>query len=173
MCDAIFISNPEDKALVNAQLRHEGSSWEEKLKYQPKYLWRLVQHTIPPADQLYDIVSNLFRIYGPLKDAVTGNPLFNAAAWKGAKSVSELIQAGYLSDPPGIDLYYQVGVDQKENGLPVWHCMRGTNFTEGGVHHSICNAFPNSSKSARHAVNCLTDFQLHHNLSVGTYNKTK
>ena len=50
--------------------------------------------------------------------------------------------------------------------------MRGTNFTEGGVHHSICNAFPDSSISARHAVNWLTDFQLHHNLSAGTYNKT-
>jgi hypothetical protein len=62
----------------------------------------------------------LFCTYGPLKDTVTGNPLFDAAAWKGAKSVLKLIQAGYLSDPLGIDVYYQVGIDLKDNGLPVW-----------------------------------------------------
>ena len=121
---------------------------------------------------MYGLAANLFQTYGPLKDSVTGQPLFNAAAWKSAKSVLKLIQAGYISDPPGIDLYYQVGLDRKKDGLPVWRCMRGTNFTEGGVHHSIRNAFPDSSISARHAVNRLADFQLHHNLSVGTYNKT-
>lgn len=99
-----------------------------------------MQRTIPPLDQLYELVSTLFRTYGPLKDAIIGNSLFNTSAWKGAKSVLKLIQEGYLSDPPGIDLYYQVGLDHKENGLPVWHCIRGTNSTEGGVHHSIQHA---------------------------------
>ena len=170
--DAIFTVNPEDKARVDARLQQEGSSWDEKLKYQPKYLWKLVRRTIPPPEQLYDLVANLFQTYGSLKDSITGQPLFNAAAWKSAKSVLKLVQAGYISDPPGIDLYYQVGLDRKKDGLPVWRCMRGTNFTEGGVHHSIRHAFPDSSISARHAVNRLADFQLHHNLSAGTYNKT-
>jgi hypothetical protein len=119
---------------------------------------------------LYDLVAHLFQVYGPLKDSITGQPLFNAAAWKSAKGVLKLIQAGYISDPPEIDLYYQVGLDQKKDGLLIWRCMRGTNFTEGGVHHSIRHAFPDSSISARHAVNRLADFQLHHNLSAGTYN---
>jgi hypothetical protein len=48
--DAILIVNPEDKALVDARLQQEGSSWNEKLKYQPRYLWKLVWYTIPPPE---------------------------------------------------------------------------------------------------------------------------
>ena len=50
-------------------------------------------------------------------------------------------QMGYLSDPPGIPLYYTVGVDHEVGGLPVWRCCRGTNFVEGGVHHTFVTAF--------------------------------
>jgi len=170
--DALFIVNPSDKAKVDARLKSEGSSWEEKLKYHPKSLWPLVRRTIPPPKYLYKIVEALFKTYGPLKDATTGQPLFTAATWKSAKSILKLIEAGYLSDPPGIPLYYEVGRDRKENGLPVWHCMRGTNTTEGGVHHSIRAAFPDSCISARHADNLLSIFQLHHNITVGTRNST-
>ena len=83
-----------------------------------------------------------------------------------------MIQAGYLSDPPGIPLYYQVGLDRKKNELPVWQCIRGTNFTEGGVHRSIQACFPDSTISSCDAVNRLADFQLHHNFHVGTKNRT-
>jgi hypothetical protein len=64
-------------------------------------------------------------------DSITGQPLFSSAAWKSAQNILKVIQAGYLSDPPGIPLYYQVGLDRNKNGLPVWQCIRGTNFTEG------------------------------------------
>lgn len=170
--DAIFIVNPDDKLLVEERLKREGSSWEEKLKYSPKYLWKLVRHTVPPPDQLYDLVANIFKTYGSLKDSLTGQPLFNASAWKSAKNILKLIEAGYLSDPPGISLYYEAGLDRKKDGLTVWRCVRGTNSTEGGIHHSIRAAFPDSSISARHAVNRLSDFQLYHNLKVGTKNRT-
>jgi len=116
------------------------------------------------------LVENIFKIYGPLKDSTTGQPLFSPAAWKSVQNILKTIQAGYLSDPPGIPLYYQVGLDRKENGLPVWWCIRGTNFTEGGVYHSIHACFPDSIISSHNAVNRLADFQLHHNLHVGTKN---
>ena len=172
MRDAIFLLNKEDCALVEARLKSEGSSWNEKLKFQPKSLWKLVRRYIPPPEQLYDLVANIFKVYGPLKDSITGQPLFSPAAWKSARNILKTIQAGYLSDPPGIPLYYQVGLDRKENGLPIWRCIRGTNFTEGGVHHSIRACFPDSIISACNAVNRLADFQLHHNLHVGTKNRT-
>ena len=50
--------------------------------------------------------------------------------------------------------------------------MRGTHTTEGGVHHSICAAFPDSCFSASHADNLLSIFLLHHNITVGTRNST-
>jgi len=168
--DAIFVVNKEDRALVEIYLKAKGSSWEEKLKYQPKWLWRRVRRTIPPPDELYKLLSAVIKLYGPLEDSATGQPLFNAAAWKSAKNLLKLVQQGYLSDPPGISLYYKIGVDQ--NGLPIWRCCRGTNFTEGGVHHSIRDSFPSSSISAQHAVNRMNIFMLRHNLLVGTPNRT-
>jgi hypothetical protein len=93
----------------------------------------------------------------------------SAAAWKSAKNLLKLVQ--HLSDPPGIPLYYQSDVDK--NGLAIWCCCHSTNFTEGGVHHSIQNSFPSSSISAQHAVNCLNIFMLKHNLFVGTPNCTE
>ena len=135
--DAVFLINKEDRAHVDARLRSEGSSFEQKLKYQPKYLWRLVRRHVPPPEKLYKLVYTVFKTYGPLKDTITGQPLFTPNAWKNAKNVLKLIEAGYMSDPPGVSLYYDVGLDCKENGLTVWRCIRGTNFTEGGVHHSI------------------------------------
>jgi len=170
--DAVFLINEEDRAHVDARLRSEGSSFEEKLKYQPKYLWRLVRRHVPPPEKLYKLVYTVFETYGPLKDTLTGQPLFTPNAWKNAKNVLKLIEAGYMSDPPGVSLYYDVGLDRKENGLTVWRCIRGTNFTEGGVHHSIRSCFPDSVVSTRNAVNRLADFQLHHNLRVGTLNRT-
>ena len=41
MQDAIFLINEEDHALVEAQLKYEGSSWDEKFKFQPKSLSKL------------------------------------------------------------------------------------------------------------------------------------
>ena len=145
MQDVIFLLNKEDCASVEARLKSEGSSWNEKLKFQPKSLWKLVQQYIPPPKQLYDLVANILEVYGPLKDSITGQPLFSPAAWKSTHNILRTIQAGYLSDPLGIPLYYQVGLDRRENGLPIWQCIRGTNFTEGGV-HSIQACFPYSIK---------------------------
>jgi len=57
------------------------------------------------------LVSKVFTKYGPLKDSITGQPLFSASAWKSAIYILKLIEAGYMSDPPGVSLYYDVGLD--------------------------------------------------------------
>ena len=72
---------------------------------------------VPPPEQLFDIVSALFHDYGLLKDAQTSIPLFNA--YKTVKNILELIKKGYISDPPGISLYYIIGVCSKTN-LPIY-----------------------------------------------------
>jgi hypothetical protein len=84
--DAMFIVNESDKILVEAQLKAEGSSWKEAMTTKPKYLWRFVRRTIPPPEQLYELLAGVFKTYGSLKDAETGQPLFSASAWKSAKT---------------------------------------------------------------------------------------
>ncbi|KAF6742075.1 hypothetical protein DFP72DRAFT_831643 [Ephemerocybe angulata] len=131
----------------------------------------LVKQIIPPPDLLYLAVAQVFKTYSPLKDAKTNAPLFNKEAWKTAKQVLELIYNGFLSDPAGIPLYVVTGIGAK-TGLPLYRCFRGTNSTEGGVHTHLRSHLPSSESSIQHALACLKDFVLHHNLLVGTLNGT-
>ncbi|KAJ7752517.1 hypothetical protein DFH07DRAFT_745085, partial [Mycena maculata] len=109
--DAILIPHPGDKALIEAYLKEHNVTWENMLRFHPKWVWRHCRRTIPPPEELYPLVHKVFMTYGPLKDAKTGLPLFNTAAWKIAKNILELIKNGYVSDPPGVQLYYCLGFD--------------------------------------------------------------
>ncbi|KAF8078294.1 hypothetical protein FPV67DRAFT_1402915 [Lyophyllum atratum] len=171
--DAIFIWDQTDKSRVIAwgQRQSPPQSWDSILSRQSDWLRRRCKRIIPPAEQLLPLVKNVFQTFGPLKDAKSGLPLFNSAAWAVAKNVLLLIQKGHLSDPPGIPLYFQLGIDVK-TGLPLYRCMRGTNMTEGGVHTHLRSRLPTSGVSIRHVQSCLLDFVLRHNLLVGTYNST-
>jgi hypothetical protein len=92
--------------------------------------------------------------------------LFNNAAWKTAKNVLALIKQGFISDPPGIPLYSQIGIDVANGGLPIYRCARGTNFTEGGVYSHLRPRMPTSGASIRHVNASLQDFVIRHNLLV-------
>ena len=115
---------------------------------------------------LYPMVAKVLHTYGSLKDAKTGQPMFIKSAWKSAKNILTLIKSGYLPDPPGIALYYQIGLDSKNRGLPIYRCMCGINMTEGGVHKQIRSRVPVSGVSPQHLYSCLLDFMLRHNLLV-------
>ncbi|KAJ7742021.1 hypothetical protein B0H16DRAFT_1861405 [Mycena metata] len=120
--DAILIPHPGDKALIEAYLKGHNLTWDNMLRFHPKWLWRHCRRTIPPAEELYPLVHKVFMTYGPLKDAKTGLPLFNTSAWKIAKNILELVKNGYVSDPPGIQLYYCLGFDKKAGGLAIYRC---------------------------------------------------
>ena len=67
----MFVVNESDKILVEAHLKANGSSWKEALASKPKYLWCLVRRTIPPPEQLYELLAGVFKTYGSLKDSAT------------------------------------------------------------------------------------------------------
>jgi hypothetical protein len=164
--DAMLIPDAADKSRISHYLASIGSSWDDVLRFKPRWLWKHCKRTIPPPEELYALVKEVYTTFGPLLDAKTRQPLFNARAWKDAGNVLKAIQAGLLSDPPGIPLYFQIGVDKKHGNLPIYRCARGTNNAEGGVHHSGRRHLPISGVSARHASARLRDFVLMHNLVV-------
>jgi hypothetical protein len=168
--DAIFIPDAAEKARIIAWgLRQSPpKDWDSILRSSPQWLWRRCKRIIPPPEELYPVVAKVFETFGPLKDARTGLPLFNSAAWAVAKNILALVQKGYCSDPPGISLYYVVGYDK--DGLPLYRCIRGTNMTEGGVHTHLRSRLPTSGASVRHINAALKDFILRHNLVVYPYN---
>jgi hypothetical protein len=166
--DAIFIPDKDDKQriIVWGSLQNPPKTWAQILTQTPAWLWRHCKRVIPPPELLHPLVTDVFRVYGPLKDAKTSLPLFNSAAWGVAKNILDLIAKGFVSDPPGIALYSQIGVDAKAGGLPIYRCMRGTNMTEGGVHTHLRSRLPTSGVSIHHLLACLNDFILRHNLLV-------
>jgi hypothetical protein len=173
MRDAIFVPDPEDKKRVQSYLarRSPPMTWEEARRTMPKFIKRHVKHVVPPPEQLFKLVHEIFSVYGPLKDAQTGQPLFGPSAWKIVKSVLEHIRLGYISDPPNVPLYYPLGACSV-TGLTIYRCWRGTNFTEGGVHRPIRHSMPISGVSPCHTANRLKDFTFRHNMQTGTYNTT-
>ncbi|KAG6856426.1 hypothetical protein H0H87_004552 [Tephrocybe sp. NHM501043] len=159
-------------ARIEAWLKTKNLKWDDVLKYKSNWLWRHCRRTIPPPEVLYPLVHEVFQTWGPLKDASSYLPLFTPALWKQAKNILELIRNGFLSDPPGVSLYYVIGFDKNAGGLPIYRCVRGTNSVEGGVHTHLRAMLPSCGASVRHMIMCLLDFILRHNLLVGTFNST-
>ncbi|KAG8968224.1 hypothetical protein FRC05_001605 [Tulasnella sp. 425] len=170
--DAILIPDQEDRHRLSIELAKIGMTFEHFVRTNPRSAWQHVKRIIPPPEQLLPAVQKVFTTYGPLPDAKTGLPLFNAAAWHAAKNALKLIKNGYLSDPPGIPLYHIIGFDKHMNNLPIYHCFRGTNSVEGGVHQNIRRRVALSGATPRHTEARLTDYILRHNLIVGTLNRT-
>lgn len=165
--DAIFVPDENDKARINSwgATQNPQQTYEQLRNSSPQWVRERCKHIIPSPKKLRHLVSCVFRTYGPLIDPHSKKPLFTTDNWKTAKHILDLIQNGYLSDPPGIPLYTVKGIDKK-TGLTIYRCARGTNATEGGVHKHIRARLPKCGASIRHVNACLHDFILHHNLTV-------
>ena len=165
--DALFVPDQTDKAAVEEVLHKTGVTWEQMVLWKPDWVWKRVKRFVPCASVLYPRVAEVFRTFGPLKDATTNQPLFNKASFDTAKNVLENIRLGHYSDPINIKLYMAVGEDRK--GLSIYRCLRGTNGIEGGIHMNIIKRFGSYNASPRFAVNLLRDYCLCHNLKVREY----
>ncbi|KZT21249.1 hypothetical protein NEOLEDRAFT_1032796, partial [Neolentinus lepideus HHB14362 ss-1] len=123
--DALFLPDCDDKNRIS---RYGASldppcTWGDMVHYTPKWVWSHCKRVIPPPEELYPTVLHVFWTFGLLKDVQTDQPLFNTAAWCAAKNILLLIQNGYVSDLPGIPLYYIIGYDSKAGHLPIYHCI--------------------------------------------------
>ncbi|KAK0500418.1 hypothetical protein EDD18DRAFT_1438914 [Armillaria luteobubalina] len=85
--DAIFLPDPSDMKVIKSYLAclSPPMTWKECLQKNPAFIKRHCKFVVPPPEILYDIVSKLFKTYGPLKDAQTGLLLFNASTWKSSE----------------------------------------------------------------------------------------
>jgi hypothetical protein len=162
--DAIFLLDPEDRAAVEKVLEMKNTSFRQMVLTNSDWVWQRVKRLVPPPEILAPRVAEVLQTYGPLKDAVTGQPLFNDTSWDKARTVIENIKMGYYSDPPGYSFYALLKTDGY--GLNVYRCSRGTNNVEGGVHQNIIRRFGSFNASPRLTVNLLRDYTLTHNLDV-------
>ncbi|KAI9341092.1 hypothetical protein BD770DRAFT_399300 [Pilaira anomala] len=134
--DALFVVDPDDKKKVEEYLVSMGIDWNTKLLSDPEYVFKRVKIYIPPAEELYPLVDELFKSYGDSICIKTGRPLFDEDARKDAAAVLEEIRLGHVSDlKGGPPLYTEIGTDR--NGLTMYRCARGTSSVEGSVHMNI------------------------------------
>ncbi|KAI6138598.1 hypothetical protein BKA82DRAFT_10463 [Pisolithus tinctorius] len=161
---AFFIPVADDKITVEAVLKMYGTLYNSQLLSKPKWILSHVQHHIPSPEILLPCIADVITTYGPLKDAVSGQPLFNAWAWEIVKNMLENVHLGYYSDPPGVELHFEIRKDQ--DGLKLYWCCHGTNSMEGGVHQYLIQHFKSFNTCLQHAINVLLDY------AVGTLNRT-
>lgn len=166
--DAFFIPNKYDYQRLNqwGAMQNPPQSYEKLRNTSPEWTRTRCRHTIPPPHILYPLVRKVFLTYGTIRDQTTKQILFPTdSQWNAARNILDLIQRGYVSDPPRVSLYTQLGIDQK-SGLAIYRCARGTNATEEGVHTHIRQWLPKFGVSLRHVQASLLDFTIRHNLLV-------
>lgn len=160
----IFDANDVERIARYAAALVPSQTFLQMFEKHPRWVLRRCKRQIAPPEILYPRVAAVIKNYGPLKDAKTGEPLFNEARWGIANSVLSLVERGLVSDPPGVALYSTMGRD-KDN-FPLYRCFRGTNMTEGGVHTHLRPHLPTSGASLEHVEATLIDFVVRHNLLV-------
>ncbi|GAA6037481.1 hypothetical protein JCM8097_008209 [Rhodosporidiobolus ruineniae] len=174
---AMLVPYTADKALLDARLRRQGSSFDAKVLSDPKWVWARCRRRAPPPADVAKSIMEVCLVFGPLQDAKTGLPLFNKACWHAAARLIADAMLGYLSDPPDVDLYTVIkpcgGPDGTlRDGVNIYRCSRGINSTEGGVHRNLRHQFAGSNVSVEFAVARILDYMTSHNLLVGTLNRT-
>lgn len=161
---AIFLTDINDKQAVTDVLARRNITYHAKLTSKPEWILTRVRRYVPPPEILFSRVAAVIKTYGPLKDATTGQLLFNDKAWEVTKNILEHIRNGYYSDPPDVPLYFEIGKDK--DGLTLYRCCRGTNDVEGGVHQNLIRRFTSFNVSPRRAVNMIQEYTICHNMQV-------
>ena len=64
-------------------------TFKNAVLYFSDWVWQRVKRCVPPAEILASRVVEVFRMYGPLKDAKTGQPLFSEDSWETARNIME------------------------------------------------------------------------------------
>jgi hypothetical protein len=139
--EVLLVRDASDEAAVKAVLARKNVSWQVAQRARPDALRKRIRRFCPPPEQLDQDLERLFESWANVKCTKDpkGKVLFNSAAHDEATKIRRAARQGYLSDPPGLQLYHQIGVDP--DGLPVYRCIRGTNSIEGGIHMPLRRTF--------------------------------
>lgn len=137
----LLIPDKSDEAAVKEVFEKKGIPWSYALRTKSDAIIKRVRRYCPGPEQLVRDLKALFDSWADVKcskDPKRG-VLFNQDARKEAALILKVAQLGLISDPPGISLYFKIGVDP--NGLTVYRCIRGTNSLEGGIHMPLRRTF--------------------------------
>ncbi|KAJ3722546.1 hypothetical protein C8R42DRAFT_720912 [Lentinula raphanica] len=158
--ETIFIRDEGDLKAVKSVLEKKKISWDYVVRAKRTWVNRHVRRYIPPPPKLE----------ADLKLLLIASRTLCVAQILEEDNLLDTVHSGFLSDPPGIPLYYIIGWDRDR--LPLYRTIRGTNSIEGGVHMLIRRIFGSLKASPELAVALLSNWILRRNQRVGHLNRT-
>ena len=135
--EAIFVFHKNEEAQIKGFLERNGQTWDQALKINPGKFYRRCQRYIPHPDILTSVLITLFECWKNVPCALdpSNGKLFSAAASHQAQNKLKSAEDGLMSDPPGIPLYYNMGVDKA--GLHCYCIVWGANSIEENIHMTL------------------------------------
>ncbi|KAJ7697991.1 hypothetical protein B0H14DRAFT_3529089 [Mycena olivaceomarginata] len=137
--ETIFVRDQDDEAKVREVLEKKGIPWDYAICGKKAALNRRIRRYIPPPEKL---AADLETLFNSFKDE----------ARKTAETLLETVRLGFVSDPPGVALYY----------------VR----VEGGVHMLIRRIFGSLRASPELTKATIGNWFLRRNRTIGHYNRT-
>jgi hypothetical protein len=89
----------------------------------------LFRYHIPAPEVLCNRLQGVYDFFKDLIDPATRRPFFNATHARRFTVEMRYVRKGYLSDPPGVDLY--VPLKTASTGLVMFRCLRTSSALEG------------------------------------------
>jgi hypothetical protein len=125
-------------------LQKKGLDWHYYKRAKSKLINQRIRRYIPDPKTLHSRLSTLFNCFKNIRCSTSKRSghnirFFSDEALEMAERLLETVRLGFLSDPPGLPLYYIKGKDR--DGLTVYRTIRGTNSVEGGIHMAIQRVF--------------------------------
>lgn len=115
--EAIFIRDQSDELAVRSVLEKHGVSSEYAKRAKASALNRRIRRYIPERKVLLERLEKLFEGYAPIQCSIkkSRGAFFSDEAKEMVKHLLDTVRQGYLSDPPGVSLYYLMGKDRDEH----------------------------------------------------------
>jgi hypothetical protein len=133
--EAIFLWDASDEAAVQAVIEKKGGSWNFMKWQHSSAINKQIHWLIPDHETLTNTcVSTCFTSFKDIHWLTKGKSIlfFSDSANEMAEQLLETIRHGFLSDPKGLSLYFEMGHDR--DGLFLYWCIQGTNSVEGSLH---------------------------------------
>lgn len=156
---------------VQEVLRRKGRDLDKELKTNANRKWHLVRirRRVPPIAELLQRFQRLKEKWvdnppEPVGVGQKSKPFWSKAGLAAMCSMESHIKNGCLSDPPGLQLYYEIGPDS--DGLMMYRCVRGTNDVEGHHSHLASRFAKVNHMSLQLSDSLLAELRHRHNLKT-------
>ena len=165
--DAVYVAIPEyEEQFFAAETELAGG---EELSSKRKMMLRetsdfrsTVPRTIPPKDVLRANIEAVMSQFRGQKD-VAGELLITDRVEDAIRRLFIDVDAGRLSDPPGIFMYAKAGIHARTKMI-IWRCLRGTNALEN-LHLHLYNYVKGmTNMGARLTIALLMEFLFRWNM---------